>query len=46
MMMVVVVVVDLVDNRKVDLNLDKDLFVVDRDFVDNHHLLRKNTIFK
>jgi hypothetical protein len=41
---VAVVVVDLVDIQKMDLNLDKDLLVVYKDFVDNHYLLK--TIFK
>jgi hypothetical protein len=35
----VVVVVDLMDIQKMDLNFDKH-------FVDNHYLLKTNTIFK
>jgi hypothetical protein len=39
--MVVVVVVQ-VDIQKMDSNFDKDLVVVDKDFVDNHYLLKKH----
>lgn len=35
------VVVDHLENQKMDLNFDKDLIVVDTDLVDYHYLLKK-----
>jgi hypothetical protein len=42
---VVVVVVDPEDIQMVDMNFDKDCFlVVDRDFVENQYLLKKQQL--
>ncbi len=35
-------VVDYLDIQKMDFDLDKDLIVEDKDFVDNHYLLKTN----
>jgi hypothetical protein len=38
----VVVVVDQEEVQMVDMDFDKDFLVVDRDFVENHYLLKEN----